>query len=389
MGSFTSLQRKYIYVLLAVIFVTRLALAFRSDANHGSRLFEDDSYYMMSCARHLALGDGLSADGIHPTNGVQPLFVFACVPAFFIAQADRWLGVRLTFLPLTLFSMISLVLAALVMKEILRTPKTDSPPPLRDPVIWIAAIYALSYPLMAEMMNGLETGLYTMLLLATLLWYFRMINAKDFSLRKEVMLGLLFGLLVLSRIDALFFLAAFGLDQLVRYGRSSVARVIVVGLIALAVSAPWWIYNVVSFGNLLPTSGQAETLGSAPLGLNLRFFFLAFADLLTGFFSWPARDPSIPVLLLWVIASSFLVSLLLLYYMRLEKKSRLNLRMLMPFVLAALAMLPVYVLRFHSYQFIHRYLQPFRILWLFVLGCALASVAQTRTKSQRILNGCK
>ena len=52
-------------LLLVVTFILRLALAFRSDANIGTRLFNDDSFYLHAVSNNLAAGNGLTIDGTH------------------------------------------------------------------------------------------------------------------------------------------------------------------------------------------------------------------------------------------------------------------------------------------------------------------------------------
>src|ERR1700731_2967065 len=97
MTYFTPRERRFVWFLTCFTFLTRVILGFRGELNHASRLLLDDSFYMFSCARHLALGQGITADGVHLTNGIQPLLVFLEVPFFWLAGNDRWLGVQHSF----------------------------------------------------------------------------------------------------------------------------------------------------------------------------------------------------------------------------------------------------------------------------------------------------
>src|SRR5438067_1710720 len=92
----TRRERIALYTIAALGFFSRVALAFRSDWKIASRPYIEDAFYSLSCARHLALGHGFSVDGIHPTNGVQPLICILNAPCFWFSD-DRWFGVRLTF----------------------------------------------------------------------------------------------------------------------------------------------------------------------------------------------------------------------------------------------------------------------------------------------------
>lgn len=74
------------------------------------------------------------------------------------------------------------------------------------------------------------------------------------SVQSGVVLGLIAGVTVLARIDAVFVVGALFVFLVLKRGwRPAVSMAVVAG----AVSAPWWIYNYVEFGSLMPTSGQA------------------------------------------------------------------------------------------------------------------------------------
>ncbi|HET9135452.1 MAG TPA: hypothetical protein VFO76_02350, partial [Candidatus Kapabacteria bacterium] len=83
--------------LLILTFILRLILAFRSDANLGTRLFNDDSFYLHTVSKNIAAGNGMTIDGKQLTNGIQPIIVILNTPAYYLADMDRWLGLRLTF----------------------------------------------------------------------------------------------------------------------------------------------------------------------------------------------------------------------------------------------------------------------------------------------------
>jgi len=50
--------------------------------------FTDDTYYYLVVARHVAAGDGFTFDGLHPTNGYQPLWLFLLIPLFIIFPGE-------------------------------------------------------------------------------------------------------------------------------------------------------------------------------------------------------------------------------------------------------------------------------------------------------------
>jgi hypothetical protein len=379
MNKLTSRQQKYVWIMAAITFVSRAALGLRGEANQASRLFKDDAFYMMSCVWHLVQGHGLTADGVHPTNGIQPLFVFLDVPFFWLAHGDRWLGVQLSFIPLALFSTASVVLAAWIMSGIQRDGvAAEQEKPWQDPVIIVAALWTFTYPLLSQMMNGLETGLYSMMLLWVIYLSVKIERSGDRSLAAFAGLGAMLGVLVLSRIDAVFVVGAICVVEATRFRAAGLKRAIVAGLIALVISSPWFIFNYLSFGSVMPISGQSESLGKIPLLVNAEYGGFFFADLLSVFFFIPYGSVSHLVWGLWTIV---VIGGVVLIAVRIRGlaivRSALNLRPLIPFLVASVLLALYYIFFFHAAYFLDRYFQPMRIIWLFLAAVLLTRIRFT------------
>jgi hypothetical protein len=74
-------------------------------------------------------------------------------------------------------------------------------------------------------------------------------------------------MLVLARIDAAVLVATLAAFEVLRKEQSVPARLwraVTLVLVAATISLPWWLYNVLSFGSLMPSSGTAQ---SAPFAL--------------------------------------------------------------------------------------------------------------------------
>ena len=133
----------------------------------------------------------------------------------------------------------------------------DPAPALAGPLA--TALYLASATIRALHFNGLETGL---ALALYLLVGWCALRVDWSSPRDVVVLGALCGLLILARIDAVFFVillapvSGFGLPGVPR--RALVRATALLNGTALAVSAPWWIYNLAVFHRLMPQSGTAE-----------------------------------------------------------------------------------------------------------------------------------
>ncbi|NJP07333.1 MAG: hypothetical protein HC837_17775 [Chloroflexaceae bacterium] len=63
------------------------------------RLLEDDAWMVTAIARHWALGHGITADGMHPTNGFHPLYPLTLGALPYLIWPDQLdLGFRLNLL---------------------------------------------------------------------------------------------------------------------------------------------------------------------------------------------------------------------------------------------------------------------------------------------------
>lgn len=238
-----------------IIALSTLSLAFRSEQYVVEKPLTEDGYYAFSIARNIALGKGLTADGLALTNGFQPLFTFLCVPAFILTKGDRIAGIRCIFLLHWLFYIGTAYLLGLIMRDVFSTKDQQQ----GNLAGWLTAfIYMAALFIFMGHFNGLETGC-LLFSLALAFRYYQIGSLKNWQ--GLVMLGMILGFVVLARIDAVFLVIVISLYQfsankqlkfLTRLGRS-----LAVGGVAFLISLPWWLYNSITFGNLLPTSGQA------------------------------------------------------------------------------------------------------------------------------------
>jgi hypothetical protein len=187
-------------------------------------------------------------------------------------------------------------------------------------------------------------------------------------------LGALLGLLVLTRIDGVFIVTAFVVVKLWRKGLSAIPRLFVMGMTSILVSSPWWIFNHVRFGSIMPMSGQSEALG-INFGANLFDGAVALADIFSAFFYFPFQ--SLPGWTRWLWAGVVpLTALVLALRFGLFKKLRdkYALSKLAPLGVASLGFIIFYVFFFAAWWFLNRYFQPLRILWVLLLAPGLSEM---------------
>jgi hypothetical protein len=243
-------------VLLALV---TGALVFRPAGAVFATPLTEDGFYSLTVARNIATGAGVTTDGRQPTNGFQPLFTFVEAGAYAVARGDGALAIRIVFALSWAIYLATGVLVGAIAAD--ATP--DAEPnggPVRTARRWLASLlYAGGFLTFMHHFNGLETGC-TMLLYA-LAWRAHQIGLIE-RRGGPVVFGALLGVLVLARIDAAIFVAVMAAWQLVRPGRTdwrtALWRAGALAIAAFIVSSPWWAYNDVVFGALMPTSGTAQ-----------------------------------------------------------------------------------------------------------------------------------
>lgn len=248
-------------VLLSLLM--QIGLLVRPDESFLMRPIVEDAYYSISVARSIAAGDGFSVDGESLTNGVQPLICLIYTPLFWVADGDPVTPLR----GVLAVSIVIGILGALLFGTLLVRLRSDRNPVPSDTVRWTGiAGYLVNYSLTTHLLNGLETGLSIVMLLALIhTWISVRDSADPGAMRHAVRLGFLLGIAVLVRIDAVLLGIALVLLFLrMRWrsasgiGSTDVTWIGVTTLIALLVSSPWWIYNILLLGHPLPVSGQSQ-----------------------------------------------------------------------------------------------------------------------------------
>jgi hypothetical protein len=232
----------------------------------------EDGYLMLTVARNLAIGLGLSvSEGTIPTNGVQPLATFLYAIPYALTGGDKvasLYGVHLIMVA----AAVAGVFAVRAFAARVLAPQGAAP-------VWpwlVAALWFAGPLLVNHSMNALETGLYTVLVLLALLQFGRVLARGAEAGQGDLLLaGFLFGLAFLGRVDAVFLIFAALFVWIVHaltvqgLGLGALARRLVgPALVCALVVAPWLIHNQVNFGSIVPISGTAQSM-SAGLGQNL------------------------------------------------------------------------------------------------------------------------
>src|SRR5512140_2599839 len=119
----------------------------------------EDGYLMMTVARNIALGRGMStSQGLLPTNGTQPAFNFIEAWCFWMVGGDRQAGVLVIQLVQLALAMLAAALLFMMGRRILRARVWGESAAMLAAAIWFASSNVVPHT-----MNCLETGLYVVM----------------------------------------------------------------------------------------------------------------------------------------------------------------------------------------------------------------------------------
>ncbi len=234
------------FALIVDILVSVLA---RQRAGAGAlAFFDDDFFYYLKIAINLAAGHGSTFDGIHLTNGYHPLWLLV------LTGLLKFLSVQQTLFAVPGLICISALATYVFALGCFRRVVRD---------LFLASIggVVIAFSALHLIFGGMEIVL--TLPLALGLCYFRTRPSFKWKPSTALLYGFLASLVVLSRLDSIFFIAPlFALEVLWATGVPW-SRRIGTGLLAAVGMLPIVIYvaaNLHYFHVLTPISGMAKQL---------------------------------------------------------------------------------------------------------------------------------
>jgi hypothetical protein len=233
-------------IVLAALLI-RLVISWQDITVLVEKILLDDSLYVISVARNLALGNGLTYNGVDQTNGFQPLWGFMLVPVFWMTS-DPNMAINII---LTISSIID-VLTVIVLFKLTKKLFNEKI------ALMTAAFYGLNPLTIFQNLCGIELVLYIFLLLSTMLYYFSLESLKR---KNVIILGILLGITMLARLDGIFLTFVIFLDILWK-GRKNlltdIKKILVISVIAALFLAPWFLWCYFAFGNFMQSSAIAK-----------------------------------------------------------------------------------------------------------------------------------
>ncbi|MBI4720945.1 MAG: glycosyltransferase family 39 protein [Chitinivibrionia bacterium] len=222
----------------------------------------DDSFYAFQIAKNIAAGNGPTFDGVLPTTGFQPLYVFILVPVFWLFGTSLVVPVKIALMISAVFIAMAAVVLFLITSRYVR----------ESIALVVSPLWAFSPVVIRQGANGLETSLALLLFSVSVYYYLANVRGDPYPSRNSmIVLGILLGLTIFARIDELFLLFAVLLDYLFVLRKRGASRGAIAGVGYLLAgvcfaSSPWVLYYAVQAGTPVFDSGAA-----------IRFLSMAYA----------------------------------------------------------------------------------------------------------------
>ncbi|ABD57168.1 hypothetical protein [Jannaschia sp. CCS1] len=331
-----------------------------------SAFLTEDGYLMLTVARNMAIGLGMSvSEGTIVTNGIQPLVTFLFTLPYLMTGGDKvtsLIGIHLIMTAACIGAF--LALRSLTARLLLEQGASAV-------LAWaVALMWFLGPNLLRHSMNGLETGLITLFTVLVLVQFGRVLaQGADGNLLDRLALGVLCGLAFLARIDAaLLVIAVFfvwALDCLFRQRLgffASVWRLLLPGVVTLILAGPWLLNNLLNFGSLMPISGSAQSVG-AVFGNNAHLLPAKLFEHVFPMLPIPRNLEEVSVIMIVCVLG--IVAVIGPFLWRVIRSGDPVIRaVVLAYALHALALILYYGLFFGAPHFLSRYLAPLAPLFL-------------------------
>jgi hypothetical protein len=315
--NFRIFDSRKVLLILVLALAVRLYVSWRPLSYIDNLFIPDDTYLSLKIAKNIASGAGITFDGIHPTNGFQPLYVFLVTPIYLIFKEDLITPVHICLSLLAIFNVLTGLLIYKTLKHL-----TDARKGIIALILW-----SFSPRIISNGINGLETSLSLFLVALSIFYYLTRIREReDCAHSRFFSLGVLLGLSIFARIDSVFLLLAITIDFCLRSRQKLrevgikwlLGKLASVYVFAFLILLPWWIFQITYFRTLVPVSGQAvrfQALAFADHNLTLSFFKDKFVWSLTQWNNSPfpfyhvSLFSSVPelLILICVLASVFVL----------------------------------------------------------------------------------
>jgi hypothetical protein len=256
---------KYLLSAIFIIYVIFLSLFSNAEfpsAEQGTsflpylseRPITEDGFYSLKIAWNIGTGKGVTYNFNNPTTGFQPLYVFLL--SFFAFLTSAFGGDKITFLRIAiLFSGLIALFLSYLFYQLTKILDKNLDRIILQLVTSLLVLF--NFKLFLNLFNGLETGLYLMLIVISIILTQKIIEGKKNNAHL-LLIGFVFGLTVLARND--FILIAFIIIlSLLLLKAIRLKDTIIIFTVLFLTVLPWFTFVYSVQGSLIPTSASVQT----------------------------------------------------------------------------------------------------------------------------------
>jgi hypothetical protein len=335
--------------------------------------FPDDTYISLFLAQQIAEGHGpLYGDNF--TNGFQPLYVFLSVPFYLLFDSDKITPLYAALIFLLIFDCLSLVMLMKTTDLIVHNKYAN----MLTGIFWVSSPYVL-----LTSMNGLETIISFFFIVSSFYYFFKFrdnIEAGS-SFKQLILLGVLCGLAVFSRIDNTI-LAAVILVLIIidKYrNKKSIKELFYSSSVFIfsttVIVLPWLIYSYLYTGELFQSSGEGVRFQN----LSLKNHFTLFSPEQIEIVLYGFRIILIKNISLIVICGLCLIILLFRFRKRTVQELKNRFHYILPALAFCLLLFCSYVFYIYGMWFFKRYFFPIVFLFVILMSVLIDSVLTSIT----------
>ncbi len=260
---------KYLFIL-AIFLVLGLALRLFIIFQPAERLVQyngDDMYYYLKIGENIINGNGVSFDGIHPTNGFHPLYLLLILPILKLFLWDRLLTAQLCLVLLAVFNIATSIFIYKIIEKII-AGKHSKLFALLGAFIWLFNPWTIYIAML-----GVEVAISAFFISLSLYFYIKWRNNLKFW--NLLLIGVACGLAFLARSDSVFVAIAIGLDMIYSimyqlflsnrkkqfnfkiFFKTALKYFLIFGLSFCIIISPWLMWSKLNFGMFTQGSGMA------------------------------------------------------------------------------------------------------------------------------------
>lgn len=236
------------YSWRSVIVGLLLACALLPTLLKPAEFMQDDSYFYLQVAHNIVEGKGSTFNGITPTNGYHPLWLWMVTAVSAMAHGNKTVSLYLVFV----------LQCLLVAGAILLLRRLTAAMRLGE---WLIALSVLAAYLTATTIYGSEAHVNAFCLLSGLLCLLSALDRRH--ARAWFLAGLALGVALLARLDNIFVVGALSVLALLEAARDDL-RLAVRGMVALCLGGalivlPYLVANLAVYGHMVPISGAIKS----------------------------------------------------------------------------------------------------------------------------------